>query len=412
MFSAFIAIGLAAVPNANWLEFRGPDGVGHYSGPAVPTKWGTDTNVVWNTAIPGLGWSSPILLNGKLYLTTALPKGTDHELRLLCLDAASGAIDWDKLVFTVDGKTTPAVHKKNSQASPTPVTDGERVFVHFGHMGTACFDLKGSAIWSTQEYKYKPVHGNGGSPILVDDAVVFSVDGDDVQYVIALDTRTGKQKWKTDRKTKASRRFSFATAQLIEHKGKRLIISPASDFVAAYDPKTGAEVWRVNYPKPGWSCVCRPVYGHGLVFVATGFTDQHLLAIDPDGAGDITSTNVKWQYPKKFAPNTPTPLLLGDELYSISDSGTMICLDAKTGKVNWEERLKGGGYSASPVLLNGKIYATSESGIGLVVEPNAKELKVLAENDLKEKTFATFVPSEGAIFVRTETKLYKFAEKK
>jgi outer membrane protein assembly factor BamB len=240
---------------------------------------------------------------------------------------------------------------------------------------------------------------------------VFSADGTDEQFVVALDAKTGSRKWKKDRNSKAKMTFSFATAQLVEHKGARLLVSPASDFVAAYDPTTGDEVWRVNYPKPGWSVVPRPVYGHGLVFVCTGFVNQHVLAIDPAGKGDITATHVKWMY-KKYAPNTPTPLLVGDELYTVSDQGTMACLDAKTGKVHWEERLKAGATSASPVLLNGKIYVTGESGIGLVVQPDNTGLKVLSENDLKEKTFATFVPHAGAIYARTQSKLYKFAEQK
>ena len=415
MTALLIALALVAPkdakPAAHWWEFRGPDGVGHYTGPAVPTAWGPNSNVAWKADIPGHGWSSPVLLNGKLYLTTAVPKGADFDLRVLCVDAASGKIDWDQSAFVEDGKTVPQPHKKNSHASPTPVTDGERIYVHFGHMGTACYDPSGKQVWASQTHPYKPQHGNGGSPILADGKLVFSCDGNDYQFVVALDTATGKEVWKTDRHSKAGMKFSFATAQLIEHKGKKLIVSPASDFVAAYDPKTGDEVWRANYPKPGWSCVCRPVYAHGLVIVATGFMTQHLIAIDPAGKGDITATHVKWQY-KKHAPNTPTPLVVGDELYSISDQGNMACLDVKSGKVHWEERLKGGGYSASPVLLNGKIYATSESGVGLVIEPTAKGLNVVAESDLKEKTFATFLPADGAIFVRTESKLYKFAEKK
>jgi outer membrane protein assembly factor BamB len=405
----------APVPKADaapsWAEFRGPDGVGHYTGPAVPTRWGTDTHVGWKTDLPGVGWSSPVLLNGKLYLTTAVPKGDNFELRVLCVDAKTGAIDWDKLAFTEDGKATPQPHKKNSHASPTPVTDGERIYVHFGHMGTAAYTPTGEQVWATQEYTYKPVHGNGGSPILADGKLVFSCDGGEEAFVVALDAKTGQRKWKTDRQSKADKKFSFATAQLIEHQGRKLIVSPASDFVAAYDPESGAEVWRARYPKPGWSCVCRPVYTQGLVVVATGFTNQHLIAIDPAGKGDVTDTHVKWTY-KKHAPNTPTPLVVGGELYSVSDSGMMSCLDAKTGKVHWEERLKGGGYSASPVLLNGKIYVTSESGVGLVIEPGTTGLTVLAESDLKEKTFATFVPAAGAMYVRTESKLFQFAEKK
>lgn len=412
---AALALAADAKATSDWKEFRGPDGVGHYTGPAVPDKWGPDTNVAWKTPIPGKGWSSPVLLKGKLYLTTAVPKGegkqADHELRTLCVDAASGKIDWNELVFVEDGKTAPAPHAKNSHASPTPVTDGERVYVHFGHLGTAAYDLKGKQVWATQKHPYKPQHGNGGSPILVDDKLVVCGDGTDQQFVLALNAKTGEQAWKVDRKSKSKMPFSFSTCQLIEHKGKRMIVSPASDFVAAYDPKHGTEMWRAEYPQSGWSLICRPVYTAGLIIFSTGYTSQHLLAVDPGGKGDVTKSHVKWQY-KKYAPNTPTPLAVGDELYSLSDFGMMCCLDAKSGKVHWEEKVKGTGFSASPVLLNGKIYITSEDGKGSVIEPSKEELKATDGGDMKEKTFATFVPSDGALYMRTESKMYKFAAKK
>ncbi len=400
---------------ANWWEFRGADGLGHYSGPAVPTKWGVDTNVEWKTDLPGVGWSSPILLKGKLYLTTAVSKGDekkpDYELRLLCVDAKSGKIDFDQLVFLEEAKTAPGIHAKNSHASPTPITDGERIYVHFGHMGTAAYKPDGERIWASQKHKYIPQHGNGASPILANGNLVFCCDGSDAQFVLALNCKTGEEAWKTDRSSKAKLKFSFATAQLIEHKGQKQIISPASDFVASYDPESGKELWRAGYPVAGWSLICRPVYTEGLVILSTGYITQHLIAVDPSGEGDITATNIKWTY-KKHAPNTPTPLVVGKELYSLSDKGILVCLDAKSGEVHWEERLKGGAFSASPILANGKIYATSETGVGSVIEPDAKKLNVLTESDLKEKTFATFLPSEGSLFVRTESKLYKFTEKK
>lgn len=412
---AALLLGANAKPAADWMEFRGPDGTGHYTGPAVPDKWGPTTNVAWKTPIPGLGWSSPVLLKGKLYLTTAVPKGegkqADHELRVLCVDAASGKIDWDQLVFVEDAKTTPQPHAKNSHASPTPITDGERVYVHFGHMGTAAYDLKGKQVWATQKYTYKPVHGNGGSPILVDGKLVFCCDGGEQPFVLALNTKDGSEAWKVGRKSKAKMTFSFATCQLIGHGGRNLIVSPAADFVAAYDPKDGSEVWRANYPQPGWSLICRPVYVAGLVIISTGYTNQHLIAVDPSGKGDVTATHIKWQY-KKHAPNTPTPLVVGDELYSVSDSGVMSCLDAKSGKVHWEEKLKGKGFSASPVLMNDKIYISSEDGKGSVVTPSTSGLDVEDGGDMKEKTFATFVPSDGALYLRTETKLFKFVAKK
>lgn len=406
------ACALAAdVTTADWKEFRGPDGVGHYSGPAVPDQWGPDTNVAWKTPIPGKGWSSPVLLKGKLYLTTAVPKGAgekpDYELRVLCVDAASGKVEWNELVFVEDGKTTPQPHAKNSHASPTPVTDGERVYVHFGHMGTAAYDLKGKQVWATQKHAYKPVHGNGGSPILVGDTLVVCGDGADQQFLLALNTKDGSQAWKTDRQSKSKMPFSFSTCQLIEHNGKRQIVSPASDFVAGYDAKDGTEIWRASYPQSGWSLICRPVYTAGLVVFSTGYVTQHLIAVDPGGKGDVTGTHIKWQY-KKHAPNTPTPIAVGDELYSLSDKGVLVCLDAKTGKVHWEEKVKGTGFSASPVLLNGKIYITSEDGKGSVIEPSKTELKATDAGDMKEKTFATFVPADGALYLRTESKLYKF----
>jgi outer membrane protein assembly factor BamB len=301
------------------------------------------------------------------------------------------------------------MHKKNSHASPTPVSDGKHVWVFFGHMGLACLDLKGNVIWKTGRYSYKPLHGNGGSPILVDDMVVFSIDGLDQQFVVAVKKENGDEVWKTDRKSKAVMKFSFSTPQLITAEGRRMIVSPASDFVAAYDPKGGAELWRANYPAAGWSIITRPVYSQGLVFVQTGYTTQHILAIDPTGNGDITS-NIRWKT-RKDAPNTPTPLAVGEELYVVSDGGRMTCFDAKTGKIHWAEQLRGSAYSASPILADDLIYLTSENGIGQVVKADKAGYREVSHSEMKEKTFATFVPSNGVFFLRTETQLYRFEKK-
>jgi outer membrane protein assembly factor BamB len=408
-------IALAAAPETPWMEFRGPDGTGHYDGPAVPTEWGTDKNVTWKTKLPGNGWSSPILVKGKLYLTAAVPVGggdkPNHELRLICLDAATGGIVWNDLVFLEDAAKAPNIHKKNSHASPTCVSDGGRIVAHFGHMGTAGYDLAGKALWKSQKHPYVPLHGNGGSPILVDGNVVVCCDGTDKQFLLALDSKTGNEVWKTDRRIPAKMKFSFSTSQLIVHNGTPMIVSPTSDYCAAYDPKTGAEIWRLKYPVAGWSLICRPVYGHGLVFFSSGYVNQQMLAVKPDGTGDITAKAIAWTN-KKFAPNTPTPLLVGDELYTVSDGGTLSCIDAKTGRVHWAERLKGGAFSSSPILANGRILVTSETGHGLVIEPSTKELKVLSESDLNEKTFATILPAGGALFIRTESQLYRFDAKK
>jgi outer membrane protein assembly factor BamB len=371
-----------------------------------------DKNAEWKTPIDGKGWSSPIVVGDQLILTSA--KANDRggqDLHVHALDKRAGKILWNTKVFSKSSGEVGKMHAKNSYASPTAVSDGKLIIVHFGHMGTACLDPLGKILWQTEKYKYDPQHGNGNSPILVDKNVVFSCDGNDQQFLVALDLATGKEVWKTHRNTNARLKFSFATAQLIEHQGQRQIISPASDFVAAYDPANGKELWRVKYPVAGWSVIPRPVYGEGLVFICTGYVTQHVMAIDPSGTGDVTSTHVKWTS-RKFAPNTPTPLLVGTELYTISDQGTMSCYDAKTGKVHWAERLRGKAFSASPIYSDGKIYITSEDGIGQVIAADKTKLEILQINDMKEKTFATLVPDNGALYLRTESALFKFVDKK
>jgi outer membrane protein assembly factor BamB len=405
MFGLFLI--LAAAPTTDWREFRGPDGEGHYSGPKLVTEWGVDKNVKWKVPVPGKGWSSPILVGDKLILTTAIPNEDESQkLHVLAFHAATGNQLWDTELFVGEAKAARQINNKNSCASPTPVSDGERVWVHFGHMGTGCLDIKGNIIWKTLKYAYKPMHGNGGSPILVDENLVFSVDGLDQQFVVALNKAMGDEVWKTERHSKAAFKFSFATPQLIVANGRRMIVSPASDFVAAYDPKSGSELWRANYPKSGWSVITRPVFAQGLVFVQSGYPNQHVLAIDPTGDGDVTG-KIAWKT-SKDAPNTPTPIAVGEELYVLSDKGRLTCFDAKSGKVHWSEALKDTAYSASPILADGLLYITSERGIGQVVQATKAGFEEVSRSELKQKTYATFVPSNGALFVRTETQLYRF----
>jgi len=393
---------------ADWPQFRGPAGDGHYDGPKLPTKWGPDTNVAWKTPIPGLGWSSPIIWKGKVYLTTAVEEKGGYSLRALCLDAKTGKIEWSKEVFREESATAPKIHNKNSHASSSPIIDGERLYVHFGHMGTAALSLDGKQIlWKNDKLKYKPVHGNGGSPILVDDKLVFNCDGGDVQFIAALDKKTGNIAWKTDRKGGYPRGFSFATPLLIARGKDRLIISPGSGLVGAYDPATGTEVWRVKYD--GYSLIPKPVFGDGLVYVATGYNTPSLHAIKPDGKGDITASNVAWTL-KRAVPHTPSMLYDGNELYMVSDGGLATCMDTKSGEVLWSERVKGN-YSASPTFADGKIFLTSEDGKGTVLAAG-REFKVLQENDLGERTFAAFAAADGNLLVRTDKQLYCFREKK
>ena len=401
LFAAgFLPAGLAA----DWPEFRGPTGQGHADG-EVPIEWGPDKNVAWKREMPGKGWSSPVVAGGRVYLTTAVPGPDDNalSLRVLCLNAAGGSTVWDREVFHPARDKSPRIHAKNSHASPTPVFHGGRVYAHFGHQGTVCLDSDGSVIWRSEELTYAPVHGNGGSPVVVDDLLVFSCDGGDRRFVAALELATGKVRWKTPRSWGVDRGFSFSTPLLMTAGGRRQVVSPGSGGVAAYDPATGKELWRVRYD--GYSVIPRPVFGHGLVFVCTGYNTPSLLAIRPDGSGDVTETHVAWST-RKNVPHTPSPLLVGDDLYLVSDAGTASCLDAKTGRVHWQQRL-GGNFSASPLSASGRIYFQNEEGAATVARAG-HAFEAVARNALRERTLASYAASEGALYLRTEKQLYRF----
>jgi outer membrane protein assembly factor BamB len=389
----------------NWPEFRGPTGQGIVREGKLPIEWSSTKNVVWKQPIPGLGWSSPIVYSERIYLTTAVPDDKGNQsLQALCLDAKTGKLLWEKEVFLQDGKTAPRIHRKNSHASPTPLTDGQRLYVHFGHQGTAALDLDGKILWQNTTLKYEPIHGNGGTLCFIDKGLVFSCDGFDKQFVVALDRATGKVLWKTDRKTDAFKKFSFCTPLLITVKGKPQVISPGAGVVCAYDPTNGKEIWRAGY-EDGYSLIPRPVFGHGLLFICTGFDTPGLIAVRPDGQGDVTKSHIDWTA-SKAVPLTPSLLLVGDELYMVSDLGIASCLDAKTGQVHWQERL-GGQFSASPLYADGKIYFQSEDGNGTVIKAG-KKFEVLAKkNAMGERTFASYAVSDGALFIRTEKHLYR-----
>ncbi len=402
-------LALAALAAAgDWPQFRGPTGQGLAGDDNLPTQWSKTTNVAWKQDIPGKGWSSPVVAGGKVYLTSAVEvAGSDDlSLRALCLDARDGKLLWSKEVFRQDARRAPRIHSKNSHASPTPIVEGGRLYVHFGHQGTACLGLSGEVLWSNRSIRYAPVHGNGGSPVLVDDLLVFSADGATTREVIALDAKKGTVRWRSKRSGNPGRRFSFSTPLVITVDGKKQIVSPASDMVAAYDPATGKEIWKVR--TRGYSVIPRPVHGHGLVFVSSGYDSPTLLAIKPDGKGDVTETHVKWQR-QKGAPHTPSPLLVGDELYVVSDGGVATCLDARDGKPHWEKRLPGRGYSASPLYAGGHVYFQSEDGVGTVVKAG-KTFERVARNDLGERSLASFAVADGSLFIRTVSRLYRIGK--
>lgn len=397
----------------DWPKFRGPSGNGHSAAKNVPLKWSETENVAWKSAIPGKGWSSPVLVDGRIFLTTAVAEGDDQDandvdrsLRALAVDAESGAMVWDVEVFEQKAASAAKIHRKNSHASATALVEGDRVYVHFGHMGTACLDREGKVLWKNQELTYKPVHGNGGCPIIVGDHLIFSGDGAADPFIVALHKATGKVVWKRPRVTDAKRTFSFSTPSFFEIDDVPQVISPGSNGVSALDPRTGKELWRCNYD--GYSVIPKPLMGHGHLYIGTGYDNATLMAIKPGKTGEVSATNVSWVIQKR-APHTPSFLLIGDELYFVSDSGMATCVDARSGDIHWQERSGGRAFSASPVFADNRIYLQDEHGVGLVIAADKSEFKVLAKNKLDAATLASPTPADGALFIRSATHLYKIA---
>lgn len=409
-FAGSIALFAASAhAGGEWPQFRGPTGQGISAATAVPVEWSATKNIAWKTEIPGSGWSSPVLSDGKLYLTTAAGANGNISLYAVCVDASTGKPLWNTEIVHPDPDAARQMHSKNTPASPTPIVTDDRVFVHFGHLGTAALDLSGKIVWTQTGLKYPPTHGNGGSPILLNNTLIFSCDGGPNPFVAALDAGTGKVKWETPRNTSAKRHFSFCTPLVIEVDGTTEAIIPGSGFVGSYDPATGHELWRVGYGE-GYSVVPRPVFSHGLLFLSSGFDSAITYAIKPQGAiGDVTRTAVAWTN-KKAAPHTPSLLVVGDEVYSVSDKGIATCADAMTGSVYWTHRLDGG-FSASPVLAEGRIYFQSEEGVGYVIKAG-KTFEQLAENDLGERSLASYAVTDHALFIRTQTHLWKVGQSK
>ena len=386
----------------DWPEFRGPNAQGHAEGVELPTDISAKSpHLRWKTPVPGSGWSSPVIMKSRIYLTSAINVGQSVTLNALCFDANNGKQLWKTPIITV--AKAPRMHRKNSQASPTPIANGNHLYVHFGHMGTACLDLKGKLVWKNETINYSPVHGNGGTPALVDDKLIFSCDGAKNPFVIALDARDGSQVWKVNRSVNAKKKFSFCTPLVLKTTDGSQIVLPGSDMIGAYDPNNGKEIWRVTYD--GYSVVPRPVIGHGMVFFSTGFDHAKAMAVQLGGKGDITDTHVKWILPKG-APKTPSMILDGNELYMISDGGIASCIDAKTGKPYWSERL-GGSFSASPILVDGKLYCINETGDVFVVEAGKKFTKP-KKKSLGEKSLASPAVADAALFIRTAKHLWRF----
>ncbi|MCW5976994.1 MAG: PQQ-binding-like beta-propeller repeat protein [Bryobacteraceae bacterium] len=406
-----LGFGLCAAAWAeDWPQFRGPTGQGNSAETGLPLAWSESKNIVWKTPVPGRGWSSPAIQGDRIWLTSAAdPEGLaasvanlllrGRSLRAIALDRATGRIVHNVEVFRLTD--AGSMHAKNSHASPTPVVEGDRVYVHFGAHGTAALTSSGEILWKTR-LPYNHLHGTGGSPVVFGDLLIVSCDGTDVQYVAALDIETGRIRWKSNR----SGAMAYSTPLVIRAEGVDQVISPGGLRAVSYDPRTGKELWWVRYGE-GFSNVPRPVYRHGLAYICTGFYQPALMAVRPDGKGEIGGSHVAWTE-RRSMPLTPSPVVEGDEIYTVSDNGIASCLDARTGKAHWRERI-GGNHSASPVAADGRIYFLNEAGECTVIAAG-KTYDKLAVNTLDGQTLASIAVSGGSLFIRSATHLYRIAD--
>lgn len=388
----------------DWPQFRGVDSNGHAPGPATPVEWSDTKNVAWKVGVAGLGWSSPVIVGDRLYLTTAVPSGGSLSLRALCFDTADGRVVWDREVRAID--KAPSIHSKNSHASPTPIVRDGAVYVHFGAQGMARLSAADGAIeWTCTELNYPPLHGNGGSPVLSEGKLLVVCDGSVEPFVAAVDARSGKVAWKTLRTVPARISHSFVTPTVALVDGKPQMLAPGPNHFAAYDVATGKELWRVL--APGWSVVPQPTVAQGLVIYNHDYDHPELIAAKLGGSGDVTESGVVWRL-KSGAPSTPSPLLVGDDLYFVADNGVASCIDVKTGEKHWMNRL-GGNYSASPIYANGRVLFLSETGVATWVK-TGREFESLGTNEVPGRTFATPGFAGGAMYLRTDEALYKIAK--
>lgn len=390
----------------HWPQFRGPNADGLSDATGLPTEFGEAKHVRWKTAIHGRGWSSPVVWGDQIWITTAPEDG--HENFAICVDLNSGVVKRDLKLWDV--AEPQFIHSKNSYASPTPAIEAGRVYVHFGAHGTAAIDTaSGEKIWERRDLRCDHFRGPGSSPVIVDDLLVLTFDGFDLQYLVALNKHTGKTVWKQDRhittydEDNGDYRKAYSTPKVATLAGRRQLISPSAGATIAYDPDTGVELWRVG--SGGMNAASPPLVFRDLVICTTGFGGYQMFAVRPDGKGDVTGTHVAWKYIKKAVPERPSPILVDDKLYMVSDSGVLSCVDPQTGEQLRQKRI-GGNFSASPVYADGKIYFFDEAGATTVIKPNP-QLEVIATNHLDAGCMASPAIVGKSLIVRTTTHLYR-----
>ncbi|MBN78009.1 MAG: quinonprotein alcohol dehydrogenase [Verrucomicrobiaceae bacterium] len=397
--------------NEQWSQFRGHYGNGIIKSTSAPISWSENTNIDWKTPIHDRGWSSPVIWNDQIWMTTATKDG--NKMYAICVNKLSGKIEHDIHVFDV--KSPQAITNENTYASPTPVVEEGRVYVHFGTYGTACISTKdGQILWKRRDLNCDHEIGAGpaSSPFIYNNFLIFNVDGRDVQYVIALNKETGETAWKTNRSVdfsdvQVNQRKAYGTPFIIPRGNTNQMVSIGAKGVYSYDPENGKELWKAEHR--GWSIAPRPVYGEGLVFTMIDRDRPEMWAINPNGSGDITETHIQWKETKRMPPRA-SPIIIKGLLFVVDRNGYISCIEAKTGKSIWQKRVKGR-FSASPILANNLIYFFNEDTVCTIIKP-ARELEIVAENKLSDdKLMATPAFDENSIYIRTEKKLTRIVKK-
>lgn len=419
-----------------WRQFRGPDGQGRaFDAKRLPATWSETENVIWKAEIPGRGWSSPVFAGSTIWLTTAIErelKGDELEqarakkleknpvakqmnvldavsLHAIGVNASTGKVEHNIELFNITD--LEPIHSLNSFASPTPVLDGKLLYCHFGELGTACVDTESREIVWKAKLPSKHAVGPGSSPIVHKDVFIVPCDGMEQQYVIGLNKLTGDQVWKTKRPPMSGDNGdlhkSFSSPLSFNFNGRDQIIIPGAQWVVAYDPRDGYEIWKVRHGS-GFSNVPCPVAGNGMTYICTGFMSPQLWAIALDGNGDVTETHVKFKIPKQV-PTMASPILVDDQLYFITDQGVATSVDAATGHPIWTKRIQGN-FSASPLFADGRLYFANQEGKTTVVKPG-REYDEIAVNSLDGQLMASPAVFEESILLRSQSHLYRIGSK-
>jgi len=391
----------------DWPCFRGPTRQGVSSEKSLPLHWSSSQNVSWKSEIPGSGWSSPIVWGERVFLTTATQEGA--SCHVLCIDRRTGKITWDREVLRQVPKQKEA---KNSHATPTPVTDGRRVYAVFSDGSIVSLAVDGSTVWTNRDFPHYSQHGLGTSPILFENLLIMSRDGSsegedkkpgwqkpwDQSFLIALDRDTGAVRWKTYR---GNSRIGHTTPIIADGSANPLLISNAGDIIQGFNPRTGEKIWWAN--SEGEGVVPSPVVGAGLVFTASGFGKPTTRAVRLGGRGDVTASHLAWEQTRAVSM-IPSFVYWEGYLYTVTTNGIACCMIARTGDIVWQQRI-GGNYSASPIYADGHIYFLSEEGETTVIEAGPR-YKLVATNALDGMVQASMAVSAGQLFIRTAGHLY------